>query len=44
MQLTEGIAISLATLSIILLLVSGGFFPPGLGVIAGIIGTRIKLS
>jgi len=32
----------LILLSIIMLLVGGGLFPPGFGVIAGIIGTRIK--
>jgi hypothetical protein len=32
----------LILLSIMMLLVGGGLFPPGFGVIAGIIGTRIK--
>lgn len=32
----------LILLSVIMLLVGGGLFPPGFGVIAGIIGTRIK--
>ncbi len=31
-------------LSIIMLLVGGGLFPPAFGVVAGIIGTRIKPS
>jgi len=31
-------------LSIIMLLVGGGLFPPVFGVVAGIIGTRIKPS
>lgn len=34
----------LILLSIIMLLVGGGIIPPGFGVIAGIIGTRIKHS
>lgn len=34
----------LILLSIIMLLVGGGVFPPGFGVIAGMIGTRIKQS
>ena len=32
----------LILLSIIMLLVGGGIFPPGFGIVAGIIGTRIK--
>jgi len=32
----------LILLSIMMLLVGGGIFPPGFGIIAGIIGTRIK--
>jgi hypothetical protein len=34
----------LIPLSIMMLLVGGGVFPPGFGVIAGMIGTRIKQS
>lgn len=34
----------LILLSIIMLLVGGGLFPPVFGVVAGIIGTRIKPS
>jgi len=34
--------ITLILLSIILLLVGGGLFPPAFGVAAGVIGTRIK--
>lgn len=36
--------LALILLSIIMLLVGGGLFPPVFGVVAGIIGTRIKHS
>lgn len=34
----------LIALSIVLLLVGGGFLPPALGIIAGTVGTRIRKS